>query len=84
MNSSTRELYESHNFSEEEIEKIGKRLKELPNLLLVESEEDRAFSCAMQKLVARQDVPEAKAVIREQIGKVQEPKSGAGRKTTAT
>ncbi len=67
MNSSTQELYESHNFSPEEIQKIGERLRELPNLLSLESDRDKAFGCAMQKLVARQDTEEAKAVIREQI-----------------
>lgn len=67
MQRATREMYESHGFLPEEIEKIDKRTKQLPNLLLVEKEEDKKFSCAMQKLVARQDVQEAKAEIRRQI-----------------
>jgi hypothetical protein len=67
MNKTTKEMYESHGFSKLEIEKIDKRVKKLPNLLSLESEEDKNFGCAMQKLVARQDTDEAKAVIREQI-----------------
>lgn len=67
MHRSTRQMYESHGFSAEEIDKIDIRTKQLPNLLLVEKEEDKKFSCAMQKLVARQDLPEAKAEIRRQI-----------------
>lgn len=67
MHRSTRQMYEFHGFSAEEIDKIDIRTKQLPNLLLVEKEEDKKFSCAMQKLVARQDLPEAKAEIRRQI-----------------
>lgn len=67
MQRATREMYESHGFLPEEIEKIDKRTKQLPNLLLVEKEEDKKFSCAMQKLVARQDVTESVAEIRRQI-----------------
>jgi hypothetical protein len=68
MNRSSEELYRSHNFSEQEIKAIGERIKSLPNLGCLKTEEDKAFGCAIQKLVARQDPEEAKATIRKQIG----------------
>jgi hypothetical protein len=67
MQKTTEEMYRSVGFSDSEIEKIDKRTKELPNLLAVEKEEDQKFSGAMQRIVARQDIKESVAVIREQI-----------------